>query len=264
MSELTIIVCIKPVPDPECPSSSLEINAETRQVIPVGIPPVLNPFDENALEAALRIKDTTGAKVIAVTMVNKSPGGVLHKARTGADEMFLLQDEGFENLDSYSTAYILAAAIRKMGNFSLVLTGRQSADWSYGATGHFIAGILNIPAIALVKKISVDDNGVIMERLRKGGSHVIWAPMPSLATISSEIGGLRLFPLKAINDARKKPMTTWNMQDLEIDTKHISGRKIVSLSPPPSRKRDCVFIDGKSPEEIGEGLALRLRQDGVL
>jgi electron transfer flavoprotein beta subunit len=264
MKEPLIIVCIKPVPDPECPASSLEIDSENLRINPIGVPPVINPYDENALEAALQIKDRTGAKVIALTMVEKSPGGVLHKARTGADETYILQDESFKDLDAFSTARILSTAIMKIGGYDIIITGRQSADWSFGLTGSFIAGILDIPSVTVAKNLRIDGDDLFVERLKRSGSEIVRTSMPALITMSGEIGDLRLFPLKAINDARKKPQTIWSAADLTVDPDSIRKRSLVRLSPPPSSKRDCVFITGQNAEEKGEELAVTLRQNKVL
>lgn len=264
MKEPVVIVCIKPVPDPECPASSLEIDSENMRINPVGVPPVINPYDENALEAALQIKDATGAKVIALTMVDKSPGGVLHKARTGADETYILQDESFRDLDAFSTAYILSAAISKMGGYDIIITGRQSADWSFGLTGSFIAGILNVPCVTVAKNLRLDGKDLFVERLKKSGSQIVKTSLPAVITMSGEIGDLRLFPLKAINDARKKQQTNWNAADLAADPDMMRKRSLIRLSPPPSSKRDCVFITGQNGEEKGEALAMALRRNKVL
>lgn len=264
MKEPVVIVCIKPVPDPECPASSLEIDSGNMRINAVGVPPVINPYDENALEAALQIKDATGAKVIALTMVEKSPGGVLHKARTGTDETYILRDESFKDLDAFSTAHILSTAIMKIGAHDIIITGRQSADWSFGLTGSFIAGILNIPCVTVVKNLRVDGDDLFVERLKKNGSEIVKTSMPAVITMSGEIGDLRLFPLKAINDARKKPQTTWSAADLATDPDRIRKRSLAKLSPPPSSKRNCVFITGENTEEKGEALAVALRRNKVL
>jgi len=264
MKEPIIVVCIKPVADPECPPSSLEIDNENVRINAIGVPPVINPYDENALEAALQVKDAMGAKVIALTMVDKAPGGVLHKARTGADETYVLQDAGFRDLDSYSTAYVLSAAIGKIGGCDIIITGRQSADWSFGLTGSIIAGIMEIPCVTVAKGIRTDGDDLLIERLKKSGSEIVKTTMPAVVTMSSEIGDLRLFTLKVINDARKKPFVTWSMNDLAIEPDRISQRKVIRLSPPPSSRRDCVFIHGQNAEEKGEALAVALHENKVL
>jgi electron transfer flavoprotein beta subunit len=265
MKDPKIIVCIKQVPDPEGPPSAFEVNSEAKKVTPVGIPPVINPFDENALEAALKIKDGAGGNVIAISMVEKPATPVLRKAlAVGADELIILEDEQFRDLDSYSTAYVLSAAIKKIGGYDIILAGRQAADWDFGQVGCLIAEILNIPSIYVAKSVKAGDGNVVVEKLKRFGYEVVKAPMPVLITASSEIGDLRLPSLNAIKDARGKPVTVWRSTDLEIDPHKLETRKIYRLSPPPSRKRDCVFIDGQSPQEKGEALAVKLREDKVI
>ena len=152
---MQIVVCIKQVLDPEMPSSSFKIDREERRVIPPqGTPPVLSPFDENALEAALRIKDGHGAKVIALSMGDKLARPVLRKTlAAGADELILLEDPAFEYTDSFTTAGVLAAAIRKIGDVEIIFTGRQAADWDSGITGCATAEELGVPCITVVRKV---------------------------------------------------------------------------------------------------------------
>ncbi|MDH5781072.1 MAG: hypothetical protein OEZ07_00695 [Dehalococcoidia bacterium] len=111
-----IIVCMKQVLDPEAPVSTYQVDAEAKRVVQRGVPPVLNPYDENALEAALRIKDTQMSKITAISMGRSLSKAVARKAlAAGADQMVLLEDSAFEGLDSWATALILAAAIKKIG-----------------------------------------------------------------------------------------------------------------------------------------------------
>jgi len=262
-----IIVCIKQIPDPEGPPSAFVIDSQGKKVIPQGIPPVINPFDENALEAALRLKENSGYKVVAISMVEKATMAVqvLRKAlAVGADELIILGDEHFKDLDSYSAAYVLSSAINKIDDYDLIFVGRQAADWYFGQVGLTIAEILHIPSISLAKCVSVDDGKVVVEKVRPNGYEKVKAPMPTLITMGSEIGDLRLPSVKDINDARKKPLTVWNMMDLRIEPHMLETRKISKLFFPPSRLRKCVFIDGQSPQEKGENLALKLREDKVI
>lgn len=265
MKEPQIIVCIKQVPDPEGPLSAFEVDSQAKKVTPVGIPPVINPFDENALEAALRIKDSVGGSVVAISMVEKPATPVLKRAlAVGADALILLEDEQFKDLDSYSTAYVLATAIKKIGGYDLILVGRQAADWDFGQVGSIVAELLQIPSISVAQKVRVEDKRVVVEKLRRNGYEIVQASMPALVTVSSEIGDLRLPSLQAIKDGRTKPLTVWRITDLELDPHKLEVKRIYTLSPPPCRKRDCVFIEGESLQEKGEKLALRLRQDKVI
>lgn len=265
MKAPTIIVCIKAVPDPEGPRSAYELHCEEKQVVPVGIPPVINPYDENALEVAVALKDHWGGKVIAVNMSEKALTPVLKKALSvGADELILLEDPIFKGLTSSSTAHVLASAIRKIGEYDLILTGRQAVDWDSGQTGLLIAEILHIPGINLAQKVVLREGAVTVERLKRQGCEVLVASTPALITVSSEAGDLRLATLKQIQDARKKPVTVWKAADLEIEPSLIRTRNIALLRPPTATKRNCVFIEGGSAYEKGENLASRLRQDRVI
>lgn len=263
--ELKIIVCIKQVPDPEGPPSAFQIDMEEKKVTPVGISPVLNPFDENAMEAALKIKDTLGAKIIAISMENKPAMSVLKKALcVGANELVIINDDNLKNLDSHSTAEVLANVIKKIGEYDLILAGRQTADWGFGLTGATIAEILQIPIISLAQKIEIKNDTAIVEKLIRNGCEVVKTSMPALITVSSEIGDLRLFSLQALKEVRNKPVTTYTLNDLTIDPTTLEYSVIEQINPPPSRERDCVFIEGESPEEKGEMLALKLREDKVI
>jgi electron transfer flavoprotein beta subunit len=150
---LTIVVCVKQVVDPEAPLSLFAIAPDGRNLLPPpGTPPVLSTFDENALEAALRIKGAVGARVVVLSLGNKLARPVLKKTlAAGADELILLEDEQFGELDGSGTALALATAIRKIGDADLVLCGRQAADTDAGQVGIGIASTLDMPAITLAQ-----------------------------------------------------------------------------------------------------------------
>ena len=137
---LTIAVCVKQVVDPEAPLSLFEIAPDGKNLVPPpGTPPVLSAFDENALEAALRLKDTVGAKITVLSLGNKMAKPVLKKTiAAGADELILLEDEAFGTLDSAQTARALARAIEKLGGVDLVLCGHTHVyERSYLMNGHY-------------------------------------------------------------------------------------------------------------------------------
>ena len=265
MKPPTIIVCIKDIPDPEGPRSAYEIRSDEKRVVPIGIPPVINPYDENALELTMRLKDRWGGRVIALNMCEKAVLPVLKKALSvGADELILLEDQAFRNLTSYATAWVLSAAIRKIGDYDLVVTGRQAADWDAGQVGLLLAGILELPGINLVQSAEIEGGTIIAERLTRTGHETVMAPLPALITVSSEVGDLRLATIKAIQDAKKKSVTKWGAADLSLDFALLRSRVIRSLTPPPPPSRHCHFIEGKTSEKKAENLAARLRRDKVI
>ena len=240
-----VIVCMKQVLDPEAPSSSFQVDPEARRVIPPkGVPPVLNPFDENALEAALKIKDTQAVEITVISMGRNLAKPVVRKSlAAGADKLVLLEDEAFGDLDSYSAAHILALAIKKIGEYDIILCGREAADTDAGQVGSGIAEILGIPSITLARKVEVSDGKARVERALADGYEVIESPIPVLVTASSEVGELRSANLKAIMEAQKKPVTVWNARELgsrpAAKQADQSGQAIYS-GPPGGQVPGCV------------------------
>jgi electron transfer flavoprotein beta subunit len=266
---MNIIVCCKQVLDPEAPPSSFKIDAASNKVIsPPGIPPVVSPFDEQAVEAALRIKDKSGGKITVLSLGNDLLRDVIKKPLSmGADELILLEDEAFEGGDSWSTAYALAMAIKKIGEYDLIFCGRQAADWDTGQVGSGIAEILDIPSITVAKKVEIADGKVRVERVVADGFEVIEVMLPALITVSNELGEPRYATLKGIMAAAKKQPIIWKPADIGIDPTQVgaSGRrvKLVKLFQ-PVREAKCEIVGGDSPAEIGANLALKLRGAKVI
>lgn len=262
---MNIIVCIKQVVDPEAPPSTFRIDPEAKRAIhAAGVPPVLNPYDENALEAALRIKDLHQSKITAISMGTKLAKAVLRKSlAAGANELFLLEDDAFENLDSYSTALILTAAIKKIGKYDLILTGRMAADTNAGQVGSGIAEIMGIPAVTTARKVELSDGKVRVERVVSDGYEVIEAPLPALVTVSHELGELRNVPLRELMAAQKKQVTIWRGQDLGIESPPMKRVKMLDLYIPRKEAR-CQIVEGETEEEAAVNLALRLREAKIL
>jgi electron transfer flavoprotein beta subunit len=257
---LTIVVCAKQVVDPEAPLSLFEIAADGKNLVPPpGTPPVLSTFDENALEAALRIKDAVGAKIVVLSMGNKLAKMVLKKTlAAGADELILLEDEQFVDLDSRGAALALAKAIEKTGDVDLIICGRQAADTDAGQVGIGIAAILDIPAITLAQKVEVKHGSVRVERLVAEGYEVVEAALPALVTASNEVGELRFPPVKAVIAAQKMDVTVWGAEELGVDLAGSARTDLVKFFV-PDRQVQCELIEGSSPEEIAEGIAEVLR-----
>ena len=266
MNGLKIIVCIKLVPDPEGPPNAFKVDPDAKKMTAVGLPPVISPFDENALEVALQLKEKHGGSVTAVSMGRKLAKPVLKKALgVGADDLIILEDERFNNeLDSYSTAYVLSSALEKIGAYDLIFAGRQASDWNSGQVGIILAEILKIPSISLAQKVSVEGSKVFVERLKRNGYEIVETSMPALITVDSQVGDLRYPPLQALIAARKRPLTQWGIAELEMDPGKLEDKRILSFSPPPSRERSCFLIKSESPEENAEILVNKLQEDKAI
>lgn len=261
---MDIIVCLKQVPDPEAPPSAFEVDPVAKKVIPRGIPPVISPFDENALEAALRIKSTTGARITVVSMGKNLSRVVLSKAlAAGANDMVLVQDPSFSYLDGYATARGIAGAIKKLGTADLILCGRQAADTDGGQVGYGIAEMLGIPCISPVQKIEVLEGNLRLERLVPDGYEIFEVDFPAVVGVSNELYEFRYVSVAALHKAQKRPVTVWNAEDMGLDVSGMVRIQLRGLSARVS-KATGEIIDGETAEKAGANLALRLREVNVI
>ncbi len=260
-----IIVCMKQVLDPEIPLSLFHIDPETKRAIqPKATPPVFSPFDENALEAALKIKETQEARVTVISLGKKFVRAVVASSlAAGADELVLLQDDAFSEFNTVLTANAIAAAIKKLGQYDLILCGLQAADTNSGQVGIGIAGILGLPCITAACKVELQGDKVRIEKTSPDGSEVIEAPIPLVVTASYEVGTLREPGVEAFMSAAKKPVTTWTSHDLGITTGNTDRFTLLGLDQ-PSRKNKCEILPGSSPEEKTANLVARLKEMKVI
>ena len=262
---MNIIVCCKQVLDPEAPPATFKIEPSSNKVVPPSnVPPVVSPFDENAVEAALRVKDKQGGKITVISLGNNLTRDVVKKPLSmGADELVLLEDPSFEGGDSWSTAYALAMAIKKIGEYNLIFCGRQAADWDAGQVGSGIAEILGIPCVTLAKKVEIVDGKARVERVIADGYQAIEVTLPALITISNELGEPRYATLKGIMAAAKKQPIVWKPTDIGVEASQIgaAGRKtkIIKLFQ-PVREGKCELVQADSPAEAGTKLADKLRE----
>ncbi len=269
MSTMNIIVCCKQVIDPEAPPASFKVDSSGNKVVPPpGVPPVISPFDENAVEAALRVKDAKGGKITAITLgINLLRDVVKKPLAMGADELILLEDEAFIEGDSWSTAYALAMAIKKIGKYDLIFCGRQAADWDAGQVGSGIAEILGLPSVTVARKIDITDGKARVERVVADGYEVVEVSLPALITVSNELGEARYPTIKGIMSAKRKETIVWKPADMGVDPSQIgaAGRraKLLKLFQ-PVREGKCEIIQGESLEEAAVNLALKLREAKVL
>ena len=257
MKKLSIIICAKQIPDPEAPLADVSVDGENLEVV-VDAPQVISPFDENALESALQLKEAVGGKVTVLSLGRKVSDTVLRKSlAAGADELILLQDDAFEKLDSHSIAAALADAIRKIGEYDLVLTGRQAGDWDFGQVGLILGEMLELPCIGMAREIKVEEGDVLVKKNIPGGYEQVRAGMPALVTVSNEVGELRYISrtrmMKMLRSRASIP--SWASEDFIPSPEVLEKMEIVALSSPPDMSRDCEFLDGATPDEKAEKLA---------
>jgi electron transfer flavoprotein beta subunit len=263
------IICAKEVPNPEIPPGKFKIDPEAMRAIPPeGIAPVMNPYDERAVELALRLKEKYGGKITVLSLGSPaSVSGVKHALSMGADEGVVLADHGFEGSDSFGTAYILTRAIQKIGNYDLILCGRQAADWDEGLVGSIIAENLSLPLVTLVKAIEVVDGRLKVDRVTLDGYQTFSVPMPAIATVSNEVGRPRLPAGWGIISAARKQVPIWSGRDIDADPSKmgagVARRKLAQLFI-PERKSKCEVLQGETTADAAIKLAERLRESGVV
>lgn len=207
---MKIIVCIKQVPDTKGgvkfnPDGTLDRGAMLT---------IMNPDDKAGLEAALRIKDATGAEVTVITMGLPKAEDVLREAMAmGADKGILVTDRVLGGADTWATSTTLAGAIRNL-EYDLIITGRQAIDGDTAQVGPQISEHLNIPVISYAEDIKVEGNSVIVKRQYEDRYHMVKAQMPCLITALAELNEPRYMTPGGIFDACDAEITVWGRANL--------------------------------------------------
>ena len=266
-----IAVCIKQIVNPDLATAQLRIDEDNNQVVALrGMAPVLSPFDAQAVEAALRLKEASGedVRLTVLTLGCETARGILKTALAmGADEGVLLVDAAFDGADATVIARVLAAAILKTGDAELVLTGRQAADGDDGVIGLGISEILGRTAITLAKEVTMTDGAVRIVRVIDQGSETVEAALPAVVTVAHEIGKPRHAGLRETMRAAKKPIHAWGPDDLGLSPPDIgpdANRRIIErLYIPPSRVK-CQFLEDETPTASATRLVRLLEERGVI
>ena len=259
---MKIIVCVKQVIDPEAPPSSFSIDTATRTAQMRGANPVIDPFGEYAVEAALKLKDAAGAEVTVVSLGNGLQRDVVKKPLAmGADGLILLEDAAFAGLNAAGTVAALSAAVKKIGGYDLILCGREASDTNAGLTGPGLAEALDLPCVTLAGKIEVESGTARIRRVTASGYDVVEVTLPAVVTVSNEVGEARYPTIKGIMGAKKITPEVWSPADIGFSAP--SGVALQDLYQ-PTFEGSCEFIEGESAGESGGLLADRLRAEKII
>lgn len=267
MKAPNIIICVKPIPDPER-WSQISIDNATKTIRRENVPFVVNPLDKHALEEALRIREECGGKITAISMAPPQGKDVLREILAiGADEAILLTDKLFAGADTLGTSRTLAAAIEKIGDFDLVFCGNRSMDGGTGQVGPELAVCLGIPHVTYVREVEIVDNDHLrVERLLEDGSIVFELRTPALLSVTKEINVPRYPSISDIFSASRKEINIWSSGNLDIDTSKVglfgSPTQVTDVFGFEA-KRECEILRD-SPEKTARMLVDRLRESGVL
>ena len=235
---MNIIVCIKQVPN----TTDVRIDPVTNTLIRDGVESVINPFDAYAIEEAVRLKERSGGKVTALTMGPPQAESALREAISlGCDEGILVSDRKFAGSDTWATSYTLAAAIRKIGDFDVVLCGKQASDGDTAQVGPGISTHLDIPQVTYVKKIAeISAETAKVERMTEEGYDVVETPLPCLFTVVKEINTPRLPSFKGMMRAKSAKIVKWTADDIAADPAALgldgSPTRVIKIFTPEPRK----------------------------
>jgi len=253
------VVCIKQVPD----THDVKINPETNTLMREGVESIINPFDMYAIEEAIRLRERLGGTVTALTMGPPQAEAALREAiAMGVNQGILVSDRAFAGSDTWATSYTLSKALEKIGDYTVVLFGKQASDGDTAQVGPGVATHLDLPQITYVRKIEeVDASRIVAERLLESGFESIESPLPCVLTVVKEINEPRLPSLKGKMAARKAEIVKWTASDIGGDPEKLglkgSPTKVVRIfSPPPRQGGEMIEGD---PDEIARKLAEKLK-----
>ncbi len=233
---MEMVVCVKQVPD----TTEVKIDPVTNTLVRQGVPSIVNPFDKNALEAALQLKEKNGGKITVVSMGPPQAKDALKECLAmGADEAYLVSDRAFGGADTLATSYTLAAALNKIGKFDLILCGKQAIDGDTAQVGPEMAEHLGIPHITCCSKFEVTGDVMRVEREHEEGYEVIVGKMPLLVTVVKSANEPRFATVRGTMKANRKEIPVLTLADLEVDEKRIglkgSPTQVKKIFTPPSR-----------------------------
>jgi len=253
------VVCIKQVPD----THDVKINPETNTLMREGVEAIINPFDMYAIEEAIRLRERLGGTVTALTMGPPQAEAALREAiAMGVNQGILVSDRAFAGSDTWATSYTLSKALQKIGDYTIVLFGKQASDGDTAQVGPGVATHLDLPQITYVRKIEeVDASRIVAERLLESGFESIESPLPCVLTVVKEINEPRLPSLKGKMAARKAEIVKWTASDIGGDPEKLglkgSPTKVVRIFS-PSPRQGGEMIEG-DPDEIARKLAAKLK-----
>lgn len=240
---MKIVVTVKLVPDT---TAEKRIDPQTNTLVRASAETVINPFDEYALEAALKIKDARGGDttISVVSLAPESSKEVLRKALAlGADDALVISDPVAAGSDVWGTAYALAKAIANKG-FDLVLCGTNSTDANTGELPGALAEYLGVPGLTYLRKIALDGTRVTAERETDNGFTRLSAELPAVASVTKAIGEPRYPNLKGVMGAKKKTIAVATLAEAGVDKPigHAAARtELLALETPPARGKGEIF-----------------------
>lgn len=265
---MRIVVCVKEVMDPAAVNNyalagKLKMAADGKTPEAAAVPRLINGYDEQAMEAALLLRDAgLDCRITAVSIGPDQKSLLKHCAALGADEIVAIDPAGAE-VDWHGVAAILAAYIKGSGGADLLICGRQASDDDQGVVPLLLAEHLDIAAVTLARKLEMADGELQVTRVTPDGDEVVRGKLPALVTVSNELGTPRFPTAKAKMAARKMAPTEITAASLGLGTADLAPRAQLLSQFVPQVHGNCEFIQG-SPADAARELLAKLRADRVI
>lgn len=260
---MKIVVCIKQVPD----TVDVKIDPVTKNLDRSNITGVINPFDKNAIEEAIKIREKHGGEVIVISMGPPQAMESLREALAmGCDNAILLSCRELGGADTLATGYALSQAIKKIGDVDIVFFGRHAVDADTGQTGPIVAEFLGMRQITYVAKVDIEGDYVIASRLLEDGMERVKVKLPVAMTATKELNTPRYATPIKIMKAVRKEIPVWTSEDLKCDSNRIGLKgspTIVTEIFEPEKSSDVIMLEG-SPEEMVQELLNKLTAQKIL
>jgi electron transfer flavoprotein beta subunit len=265
---LNIIVCTKQVPDT---AATLKVD-EGSNVSWGDAPLVINPWDEYAIEEALRLKEKHSGKVTVLSIGPEQAKEALKQAvAMGCDEAILVWDQSLDGSDTLATSYILAQAIKKIGDVDVVFFGKQAIDGDTGLIQGGVARRLGWPLLSFVSKIDALDPAaktIEVDRLVEQGHQKVSSKLPAIISVVKEINEPRYPSFMNIRKASKLQIPTWDAASIGVEANKVgranAAAQWTKIMPLPARSGNVDMIGGDSPQAIASALAEKLLAEKVI
>ena len=249
---MNIVVCIKQVPE----STEVRVDPKTNALIREGVKSIVNPVDENAVEAALQLRDQHGGTVTVITMgPPQAEEALRHTLAMGADEAILLSDPASRGSDTLATSYVLAQMVRKIGDVDLILCGKQAIDGDTGQVGPGLAERLGIPQVTFAIGLEVTDGRLQARRVLDDFFEVLEVKLPAVVTVVKQINDPRHPSMKNVLKAKRAEIAKWTLADLAADPKQSgfegSPTQVLKVWPPEKRSGGR-RLEGSAEEVVDE------------
>ncbi|MFA5526074.1 MAG: electron transfer flavoprotein subunit beta/FixA family protein [Acholeplasmataceae bacterium] len=262
---LHIVVCVKQVPV----SNNVKIDPVTKNLVRSSEPGVMNPFDQNAIEAALKLKHRYGGKVTLISMGPKNFEITLRQGLAmGCDDAILLSSRAFGGADTLATGYVLSQAIKALDKVHLVFFGRQSIDADTGQVGPIVAEFLDWPQVTYVSKITPLSEEIIeATRLMEHMEQTIEVKLPAIFTVRSELNEPRYPTPRNIQLSYQKTIETWDEHSMNLDLNRIGIKgspTVVRKVWSPSKPKKMTQSLGRDVDHAVQQLLVILRSQNIL